>query len=175
MAWFKKYFIDNEQDFPAGIKLVLKTAGLFSVFILTYCVAPNINEIFEQQKKQSAFYQLYFESFNTDSKDFYGKMTVYVADSDAKIDKEQYNKLRELIARMQLRALELFVILQVDNKAKILVPYQSSLNGFLPYIKEAYAGEIKNKEQLRANVKEFSSRTADLMEMLAREANIIKK
>ena len=84
MAWFRKYFIDNNQDFPAGIKFLLNVLGILAAFYLTYRVAPNINEVFEQQKKQTTFYQLYFESFNTDTKDFYGKMTVYITSSDTK-------------------------------------------------------------------------------------------
>ena len=176
MAWFRKYFIDNNQDFPAGIKFLLNVLGILAAFYLTYRVAPNINEVFEQQKKQTTFYQLYFESFNTDTKDFYGKMTVYITSSDTKkIDKEQYNKLRELIVRMQSRVLELYIILQDDNKAEILKSYQTSLNALLPYIEEAYVGEIKNKKQLRADIEKFSSRTIHLMRMLAYEANIIKK
>lgn len=168
------YFAVGSPDFPPAVKIIFNTLGIILMFFGTYWIAPKINETFEQQKRQTAFFQSYFESFNTDNQSFYSKLTVYIASSDANVlEKKQYDEIRELISKMQMRIFELSLLIPDEDLSEVFVQYQNSLNDLITDVETAKSQQIKDKKALRKKLENFSLLTGRLIRILAKRANVL--
>ena len=174
--WFKKSASWDQPEFPPLTRAI---GGLFVQLIilsvtvgLTVFLAPKVNQQFEIERRQSAFYETALSTLSGDAKDLLADLTVYL-DSSQKPDDQHRNRVRikQKITRLIWQRIEFALIFPNDREvSRIMAEYNSALVRLSELIELPRTDETS--EEILKSTRDFGKAASDMMALLARRARV---
>ena len=156
------------KDTPLWATLLLfaATAGL------TYCIAPTLNERFEQQKIVSAYVTENLSSLNLDTRTLIADVSELSSQINA--GKKNQRDIKERIVRkiieLQWRTIELQVIFESKRSMVIIAKYQKSLLALQEAVEDST--NLSNSDRLVESAIILSDCTKQVLSELAVKAGL---